>query len=137
MCNCELSWLMKYFGESLLHGEKTLCSTTSATLKHLRGKPITTFQYKKYCGLDVHLVLWISAAAFAVFAVSMTAGISYHYRWLLRYKLFLLKLAVLGYREIQDDRAKREFDFDINIMFLECDGEWATNILRPGLDRRL
>ena len=26
VCNCELSWLMKYFGESLLHGEKTICS---------------------------------------------------------------------------------------------------------------
>ena len=137
VCNCELSWLMKYFGESLLHGEKTMCSTTSATLKHLRGKPITTFQYKKYCGLDVHLVLWISAAAFAVFALAMTSIISYHYRWLLRYKIFLLKLAVLGYREIQDDRAKREFDYDINIMFLEGDSEWAINILRPGLERRL
>ena len=137
VCNCELSWLMKYFGKSLVHGEKTMCSTTSDTLKHLQGKPIITFQYKKYCGLDVHLVLWISAAALALFALSMTAIIFYHYRWLLRYKLFLLKLAVLGYREIQDDRAKREFDYDINIMFLEGDKEWATNILRPGLDRRL
>ena len=137
VCNCEIDWLLKYFGESLLYGEKTKCSTTSATLKHLQGKHITTFQYKKYCGLDVHLVLWISAATFAVFALAMTSIISYHYRWLLRYKLFLLKLAVLGYREIQDDRAKREFDYDINIMFVEGDEEWAANNLRPGLDRRL
>ena len=137
VCNCELSWLMKYFGESLLYGKQTLCSSTSDTLKPLRGKPVTIFQYRKYCGFDVHLVLWISAAAFAVFAISMTTIISYHFRWLLRYKLFLLKLADLGYREIQDDRAKKEFDYDINIMFLEGDREWATNILRPGLDRRL
>ena len=137
VCNCKIDWLLKYFGESLVYGEKTKCSTTSATLKHLQGKPITTFQYQKYCGLDVHLVLWISAAAFAVFVSSMIAIISYHYRWLLRYKLFLLKLAVLGYREIQDDRPQREFDYDINIMFLEGDREWATNILRPGLDKRL
>ena len=137
VCNCEIDWLLEYFGESLLHAEKTMCSTTSATLKYLQEKPITTFQYKKSCGLDVHLVLWISAAALTVFALSMSAIISYHHRWLLRYKLFLLKLAVLGYREIQDDRAKREFDFDINIMFLEGDKEWATNILRPRLDRRL
>ena len=137
VCNCEIDWLVKYFGESLLNGEETKCSTTSATLKHLRGKPITTFQYKKYCGLDVHLVLWISAAALAVFALSMTAIISYHYRWLLRYKFFLLKLAILGYREPQDGRNREEFDYDINIMFLEGDREWATNILRPELDRRL
>ena len=137
VCNCELSWFMEYFGESLLHGEKTMCSTTFATLKHLRGKPVTTFQYKKYCGLDVHLVLWISAAAFAIFALAMTSIISYHYRWLLRYKIFLLKLAVLGYKEIQDDRAQREFEYDINVMFLESDTEWAMNILRRGLDRRL
>ena len=137
VCNCELSWLMKYFGESLLHGKQTQCSSTSATLEPLRGKPITSFQYKKYCGLDVHLVLWISAAAFAVFALSMTAIISYHYRWLLRYKLFLLKLAVLGYKEIQDGQNRQEYEYDINIMFLEGDGEWATHILRPGFDRRL
>ena len=67
----------------------------------------------------------------------MTAIISYHYRWLLRYKLFLLKLAVLGYREIQDGQYRQEYEYDINIMFLEGDTEWATNILRPGLDRRL
>ena len=137
VCNCEIDWLVKYFGESLLYEEETKCSRTSATLKHLQGKPIATFQYKKYCGLDVHLALWISAVAFTVFTVSMTAIISYHYRWLLRYKLFLIKLAVLGYREIQDDCAKREFEYDINVMFLEGDGEWAINILRPGLDRRL
>ena len=137
VCNCAINWLVKYFGESLLHGEKTKCSTTSATLKHLQGKPITTFQYKKYCGLDVHLVLWISGAVLALFALSMTSIISYHYRWLLQYKIFLLKLAILGYRETQDGRNREEFDYDINIMFLEGDREWATNILRPGLDRRL
>ena len=136
VCNCELSWFIKYFGESLLHGKQTLCSSTYDTLEPLRGKPITTFQYKKYCGLDVHLVLWISAAAFAVFALSMTAIISYYHR-LLRYKLFLLKLAVLGYREIQDDREQREFEYDINVMFLDCDKEWAVRYLRPELGKRL
>ena len=126
VCNCEIDWLVKYFGESLLHGGETKCSTTSATLKPLRGKPITTFfQYKKFCGLDVHLVLWISAAALAIIALSMTAIISYHYRWFLRYKLFLLKLAVLGYREIQDGQNRQELDYDINIMFLEGDTAWA------------
>ena len=140
VCTCDIDWLVKYIGDYiyLLNGNQTLCSTTSATLKHLRGKPITTFQYKKYCGLDVHLVLWISAAVLTLFiAVSMTAIISYHYRWLLRYKIFLLKLAVLGYREIQDGQNRNKFDYDINIMFLESDTEWAINILRPGLDSRL
>ena len=132
VCNCEIDWLVKYFGESLLHVEQTLCSSICATLEPLRGKPVTTFQYTKYCGLHVHLALWISAAAFAVFAISMTAIISYHYRWLLRYKIFLLKLAVLGYREIQDGQNRNKFDYDINIMFLESDTEWAINILRPG-----
>ena len=135
--NCEIDWLVEYFGETLLHGEETKCSKTSATLKHLQGKPIATFQYKKYCGLDVYLALWISAAVLVLFALAMTAIISYHYRWLLRYKIFLLKMAVLGYREIQDDRAKREFDYDVNIMFLQGDSEWAINIITPGLDRRL
>ena len=137
VCNCDIKWLLEDFGGFLTHEAETMCSSSSATLEHLRGKPITTFDVKRTCGFNIHLYLPIIAAVLGLFLISVTFIICYHYRWSLRYKLFLLKLAILGYREIQDGRNREEFKYDINIMFLEGDEEWAINILRPGLDRRL
>ena len=92
--------------------------------------------YDKYCGLDTRLILGISGGVFAIFVLSISFIISYHYRWFLGYKLFLLRLAILGYNEIQDGRDQGEFEYDINVMFVDGDEDWATNILRPELDRR-
>ena len=137
MCNCELKWLVEEFDRSLLNEATTLCSTSVGTLEPLRGKPITMLNVDKYCSLPIRLYLGISAAVFSMLVLSVAFIISYHHRWLLRYKLFLLKLAILGYREIQDGREREEFEFDINIMFFDGDEEWAANTLRPELERRL
>ena len=137
MCNCDIKWLVEDFGGFLINEAKTICSPSPETLEHLRGKPITTFDVKRTCGLNIHLYLRIIAAVLGLFLISVTFIICYHYRWSLRYKRFLLKLAILGYREIQDGRNREEFEYDINIMFLEGDEEWAINILRPGLNRSL
>eukprot|EP00057_Strongylocentrotus_purpuratus_P016707 XP_011671181.1 PREDICTED: toll-like receptor 6 [Strongylocentrotus purpuratus] len=55
----------------------------------------------------------------------------YHYRWQLRYKLFLLKLAVLGYTEMRDARDHHDYEFDVNIIFYDDDEEWIRGQLRP------
>ena len=139
VCDCQIEWLAEFFNGSsptLLHKEDTFCSPSSASLEPLRGKPFSTFEYGKYCGLDTRLILGISAGVFAIFALSISFIISYHYRWFLGYKLFLLKLAIIGYNEIQDGRDQGEFEYDINVMFVDGDEEWATNNLRPELDRR-
>ena len=94
MCSCEIKWLLESFSGLLLRAEETLCSYSQNTLEPLRGKPITLFKYDKYCGLDIRLCFWIFGSCLAL--ISMT--ISYHYRWFLRYKLYLMKLAVLGYK---------------------------------------
>ena len=136
-CNCKLEWLVQKFGKVLINEAGTICSSNSETLEPLRGKPLTTLNVDKYCGLPIRQYLGISAAILSLFFLSLGFIISYHYRWLFLYKLFLLKLAILGYREIQDGREREEFEFDINIMFFDCDEEWATNNLRPELDGRL
>ena len=87
--------------------------------------------------MPIRLYLGISAAVLSLFVLSVAFIISYHYRWFLRYKLFLLKLAILGYREIQDGRERDEFEYDINVMFVDGDEEWAANNFRPELERRL
>ena len=139
VCDCQIEWLVEFFNGSsptFLHKEDTFCSPSSASLEPLRGKPFATFEYDKYCGLDTRLILGISAGVFAIFVLSISFIISYHYRWFLGYKLFLLKLAILGYNEIQDGRDQGEFEYDINVMFVDGDEDWATNNLRPELDRR-
>ena len=139
VCDCQIEWLVEFFNGSsptFLHKEDTFCSPSSASLEPLRGKHFATFEYDKYCGLDTRLILGISAGVFAIFALSISLIISYHYRWFLGYKLFLLKLAILGYNEIQDGRDQGEFEYDINVMFVDGDEEWAANNLRPELDRR-
>ena len=139
-CNCKIEWLVEFFNGSsptFLHKEDTICSPSSASLEPLRGKPFAMFEYGKYCGLDTRLILGISAGMFAFFALSISFIISYHYRWFIGYKIFLLKLAILGYNEIQDGRAQGEFEYDINVMFVDGDEEWTANNFRPEVERRL
>ena len=99
VCNCEMKWLIELFGESLIHGAETLCSTSPATVEPLRGKPIVMFNVRKYCGLDSWIYFAI-AAVLVLFAMSVIFIICYFNRWFLRYRLFLLKLTILGYKEI-------------------------------------
>ena len=95
------------------------------------------FDVHKYCSPNIPLYLGISAAVLALFGLCVTLLVSNHHRWFLRYKIFLLKLAIVGYREIQDGREKEDFEYDINIMYLDGDEEWAKDILRPGLEQRI
>ena len=136
-CNCKMHWLLEEFGRCLINEPATICSFTSETLEPLRGKPLTMFNVQTYCGLPIPLYVGISAAVLSLLVLSVAFILSYHYRWLLRYKFFLLKLAILGYREIQDGREREEFEYDINIMFFDGDEEWAANNLRPELERKL
>ena len=53
-CNCDVKWLVEDFGTFLINKAETMCSYSSDTLVHLRGKPITTFDVKRTCGLNIH-----------------------------------------------------------------------------------
>ena len=136
-CNCKMKWLIEEFGKMLINEAATICSTRSDTLEPLRGKPITTLKVTKYCSLPIRLYLGVAAAVFSLLVLSVAVVISFHYRWFLGYKIFLAKLAILGYREIQDGREREEFEYDINVMFFDGDEEWAANNLLPEMDGRL
>ena len=136
-CNCKMKWFIEEFSMFFINEATTICSFSSDTLEPLRGSSISKFNVEKYCGLSIGLYLGISAGVLSLLVLSVAFIISYHYRWFLRYKLFLLKLAIIGYREIQDDREREDFEYDINIMFVDGDEEWAVNNLRPELDGRL
>ena len=55
----------------------------------------------------------------------------------MKYPLFLLRLVLSGYREIQDDHDREKFEYDLNIMFMDEDRGFAEGIFRPALTERL
>ena len=137
VCNCDCKWLhqIKKLAGHLVNTctDKTLCSTSSATLGAMRGKAVGLFNANKYC--TVNIVRYCSIIS-SILILSAIAVICYHHRWLLRYKLFLLKLAILGYKEVHDARDKDDFEYHINVMFMENDEEWAIENFRPALEER-
>ena len=51
--------------------------------------------------------------------------------------MFLLKLAIVGYDEIQDPRKHLDFEFDLNIIFSDDDKDWATKRFRQHIKEEI
>ncbi|XP_030838434.1 toll-like receptor 3 [Strongylocentrotus purpuratus] len=133
-CNCELSWLLDWIGAPLvlMNKNQTICS--SASLEPLREKPLFDFDSKKLCSPNIALY---SLTSLATMSFVVIVVLVFHYRWQLRYKLFLLKLAAVGYNEMRDARDPNDYEFDMNIIFYDDDEEWAGERLLPTLEERL
>ncbi|XP_030834418.1 toll-like receptor 3 [Strongylocentrotus purpuratus] len=133
-CNCDLKWLIGWLNEPLRLKDKdnTICS--SASLEPLREKPLLDFDPNKLCVMNIGLFFLIPLASISLVVISV---LLYHYRWQLRYKLFLLKLAAVGYTEMRDVRDHNDYEFDVNIIFYDDDEEWIREQLRPALEERL
>eukprot|EP00057_Strongylocentrotus_purpuratus_P010858 XP_011665332.1 PREDICTED: toll-like receptor 2 [Strongylocentrotus purpuratus] len=74
----------------------------------------------------------IAAICFVV-----AVGFVFHNRWQIRFKLYLLKLAVLGYNELRDARDHNDYEFDLNIIFYDDDEHWIREQLQPAFGERL
>eukprot|EP00057_Strongylocentrotus_purpuratus_P025188 XP_011679662.1 PREDICTED: toll-like receptor 4 [Strongylocentrotus purpuratus] len=136
-CNCDLKWLFDWLNGPirLIHKDKTICS--SASLEPLREKPLLKFDPNELCLMNNCLFVLIPLASIILVVISV---LLYHYRWQLRYKLFLFKLAAVGYYEMRDARDHNDYEFDVNIIFYdddEDDEEWIREQLRPTLEERL
>eukprot|EP00057_Strongylocentrotus_purpuratus_P012313 XP_011666787.1 PREDICTED: toll-like receptor 13 [Strongylocentrotus purpuratus] len=133
-CNCDLKWLIGWLHEPLLliDKENTICS--SASLEPLREKPLLDFDPNKLCVINNSLFFLIPLASISLVVISV---LLYYYRWQLRYKLFLFKLAAVGYNEMRDVRDHNDYEFDVNIIFYDDDEEWIREQLRPALEERL
>eukprot|EP00057_Strongylocentrotus_purpuratus_P009046 XP_011663520.1 PREDICTED: decorin-like [Strongylocentrotus purpuratus] len=82
---------------------------------------------------DNHLT-GISKDAYQV----LTLGILvYLNRWWINYKLYLLKLAIVGYHEITEDRTPEDYEFQVNLMFYEGDEWWVNDCMKPFLEQRM
>eukprot|EP00057_Strongylocentrotus_purpuratus_P011193 XP_011665667.1 PREDICTED: toll-like receptor 3 [Strongylocentrotus purpuratus] len=135
-CNCELSWLLDWISGPLvlMNKNKTICS--SASLEPLRRKPLLKFDSKTLCSPNDNIALY-SLTTLAIISFVVIAVLVFHYRWQLRYKLFLLKLVAVGYNEMRDARDHNDYEFDMNVIFYDDDEEWARERLIPTLEERL
>ena len=136
-CNCDLKWLIDWLNGPIRLKDKdiTICSLES--LEPLREKPLLDFNPNELCIKNYGLFSLIPLVSISLVVIIV---LLYHYRWQLRYKRFLLKLAVLGYKEMRDARDHNDYEFDVNIIFYdddEDDDEWIREQLRPALEERL
>eukprot|EP00057_Strongylocentrotus_purpuratus_P012373 XP_011666847.1 PREDICTED: toll-like receptor 3 [Strongylocentrotus purpuratus] len=136
-CNCDLKWLIDWLNEPirLKNKDETICS--SASLESLRKKPLLDFEPNELCIINNGLFSLIPLVSISLVVISV---LLYHYRWQLRYKLYLLKLAVLGFKEMRDARDHNDYEFDVNIIFYDDDEDnekWIREQLRPALEERL
>ncbi|XP_030851102.1 toll-like receptor 3 [Strongylocentrotus purpuratus] len=136
-CNCDLKWLIDWLNgpTRLKNKQDTICSP--ASLEPLREKLLLDFDPNELCIINYGLFSLIPLASISLVVISV---LLYHYRWQLRYKLFLLKLAAVGYKEMRNARDHNDYEFDVNIIFYdddEDDEEWIREQLRPALKERL
>ena len=135
-CNCELGWFTEWMKGpvQIIDKDDIICSATPATLSSLRGKRITLFEPAKLCSTNPVL---FSAVPFAFLGLTALAMFTYYFRWYLKHKIFLLKLAVLGYDELQDARDHKDFEYDLNVVLFDENDDWVEENLRPVLLQRL
>ena len=133
-CTCDLSWfvqLIRSINVDILHPENTLCSPTS--IEEEIHSPIMTFHPEQYCGINILAVI---CAPFAIVLLAVICLMAYQYKWWVNYKIFLLKLAICGYEEINHDFDAHEYEYQLNIMYIEEDEGWVDEIMKPVLQER-
>ena len=130
-CNCQIMWLVKFFKDvNAVNAEKIICSSSIGTLEPLKNKPLLEFDLNRLCGPFVAIYATIPVSVLVLSTLMFTV---YHFRWYLKYKIFLLKLAMLGYAEIQDGRDPRDFEFDLHIVYADDDEIWIHDHLNGAL----
>ncbi|XP_030850181.1 insulin-like growth factor-binding protein complex acid labile subunit [Strongylocentrotus purpuratus] len=86
-----------------------------------------------YCGINI---LAVTCAPFAVVLLAVICFMAYWNRWWFNYKIFLLKLAICGYEEINHDFDAQEYEYQLNLMYIEDDEGWVDEIMKPVLQER-
>ena len=134
-CTCQLAWFRKWLDKVNTETDQrneTRCSSTS--FKSLKNQTIWSFHPKDYCGVNIYLIVGVSLAIMTVLSLSV---LTYQKRWWLNHKLFLLKLAILGYQEIIENQGPEDYEYQLNLMFREDDEWWINDCMKPFLQERM
>eukprot|EP00057_Strongylocentrotus_purpuratus_P021504 XP_011675978.1 PREDICTED: toll-like receptor 4 [Strongylocentrotus purpuratus] len=134
-CTCSLTWFRQWLHSAnidLKNADQTLCSGTS--LKEFADKPILSFHPEDHCGVNIILIVVLS---FSGVLVGVMALLVYNKRLWLNHKIFLLKLAIVGYTEMEEDFNAGNYRHHLNLMFQETEEEWVNQVMKPALEERL
>ena len=133
-CSCQLKWLAAWRNgmTQIIRAKQTICSPASDAA--FRGKSLFTISPSELCASNVILHWLLPLIGLGLLA---TVSVVYYKRLLIKYKLFLLKLAIVGYQEAQDPRLHTDFQFDLNIMFTGEDQAWAEEHLLPNVQEQI
>ena len=130
-CKCEIRWLVDFLKNvNLIHAEQIICSSAIGPLQPLENRPLLEFELSVLCAPNVAVYAAIPVMILALSTLMFTV---YYYRWYLKYKLFLLKLAILGYDEIQDGGGPQDFEYELNVVYADDDEIWIQDHLRRAL----
>ena len=129
-CNCR--WLITFLKDiNIINAEQTVCSSATGPLQPLENKPLLGFELvSELCAPNVAVYAVIPVTILALSTLMFTV---YYFRWYLKYKLFLLKLAVLGYEEIQDGGGPQDFEYELNVVYADDDEIWIQDHFRRAL----
>eukprot|EP00057_Strongylocentrotus_purpuratus_P021734 XP_011676208.1 PREDICTED: slit homolog 2 protein-like [Strongylocentrotus purpuratus] len=134
-CTCQLAWFREWLDKvntTIDKRSEIRCSSTS--FKSLRNQTIWSFHPKDYCGVNIYLIVGVSLAIVTVLSLSI---LTYQKRWWLNHKLFLLKLAIIGYQEITENQVPEDYEYQLNLMFREDDEWWINDCMKPFLQGRM
>eukprot|EP00057_Strongylocentrotus_purpuratus_P006357 XP_011660831.1 PREDICTED: protein slit-like [Strongylocentrotus purpuratus] len=134
-CTCQLAWFREWLDKvnaAIDQRSDIRCSSTS--FKSLRNQTILSFHPKDYCGVNIYLIVGVSFAIVTVLSLSVLV---YQKRWWLNHKLFLLKLAIIGYEEIIENKGPEDYEYQLNLMFREDDEWWINDCMKPFLQERM
>ncbi|XP_072167234.1 LOW QUALITY PROTEIN: toll-like receptor 3 [Diadema setosum] len=136
ICDCNLAWFRNWLHVANVDASprnKTLCS--QASFKQLVNLPLEAFHPGDFCGINTPL---ISGLTFGGVTVILLGLLIYRKRWWLNYKIFLLKLFVLGYKQQEgEDFQAGDYEYQLNIMCQDDDDDWVHDVLRPALEERM
>ena len=133
-CTCQLAWFREWLDKvnTIYMRSETRCSSTSFI--SLKNQTIWSFHPKDYCGVNIFLIVGVSFAIVTVLSLSV---LTYQKRWWLNHKLFLLKLAIIGYQEIIENQGPEDYEYQLNLMFREEDEWWINDCMKPFLQGRM
>eukprot|EP00057_Strongylocentrotus_purpuratus_P028267 XP_011682741.1 PREDICTED: slit homolog 2 protein-like [Strongylocentrotus purpuratus] len=131
VCNCDLKWLPSLLNGQfmLINADYTICSEGS--LDPARARPLLQFDPDELCERSIVLFYSLPLASMCLIEIYSIQIL------LVKNKIFLLKLAALGYREVRDARDHIDFEFDLNFIFYDDDEEWIREHLRAALADQL
>ncbi|XP_071477870.1 uncharacterized protein [Diadema antillarum] len=133
-CTCNLAWFRKWVELNnvvLMQPNKTLCSGSS--FESLVNHPFILFNPEEFCSLNVTLIVLVSLV---LVIVGYVAIVVYYKHWWFRYWLYLLKLAILGYEEVDDNQQIEDYRHQLNVMFSDGDEDWVNDVMRPAMEEK-